>query len=120
MMPKIDPTDILKRPEPNAVRMSGLLGERFDLSRTNRLIHQEEDHLLFPFQLHCPVGFAHLQLQIIQRQLLSCVYVTPIPIYLYFKKILAQYLHRRCIFFGQWNPHSPHLQQRACSQKKDY
>jgi DUF1680 family protein len=39
--------------------MNGLLGQRFDLSRVNRLHHQEEDHLLFPFQLHCPVGMNH-------------------------------------------------------------
>lgn len=31
--------------------MNGLLGQRFNLSRTNRLLHQEDDHLLFPFQL---------------------------------------------------------------------
>ena len=55
----LDDKDVLKRPEPNAVQMAGLLGERFELSRTNRLIHQEEDHLLFPFELHCPVGFDH-------------------------------------------------------------
>jgi DUF1680 family protein len=39
--------------------MNGLLGQRFNLSRVNRLRHQEEDHLLFPFQLHCPVGLGH-------------------------------------------------------------
>lgn len=55
----LDHSDLLKRPSPNAVRMLGLLGKRFEFSRTNRLIHQEEDHLLFPFQLHCPVGFDH-------------------------------------------------------------
>jgi uncharacterized protein len=41
------------------VHMEGLLGTRFELSRRNRLIHQEEEHLLYPFKLHCPVGFAH-------------------------------------------------------------
>jgi uncharacterized protein len=51
--------DVLKRPAPDAVRMAGLLGERFENSRTNRLIHQEEDHLLYPFTLHCPVGMNH-------------------------------------------------------------
>ena len=59
MMPENNHSDLLRRPEPNDVRMSGLLAERFSLSHTNRLLHQEEDHLLFPFQLHCPVGFAH-------------------------------------------------------------
>ena len=58
-MASIANPDVLQRPEPDVVRMSGLLGERFELSRRNRLIHQEEDHLLYPFQLHCPVGFGH-------------------------------------------------------------
>lgn len=56
---KLDNHDVLKRPAPDTVRLQGLLGERFERSRTNRLIHQEPDHLLFPFQLHCPVGFNH-------------------------------------------------------------
>ncbi len=59
MKPILEIPDLLHRPEPDAVRMAGLLGERFELSRSNRLIHQEEDHLLYPFQLHCPVGFDH-------------------------------------------------------------
>lgn len=51
--------DALRRPQPDAVTLSGLLGERVELSRVNRLHHQEDDHLLFPFQLHCPVGINH-------------------------------------------------------------
>jgi DUF1680 family protein len=37
--------------------MKGLVGQRHQASRLNRLIHQEEDHLLFPFHEHCPVGY---------------------------------------------------------------
>lgn len=46
-------------PPPDSVHMHGLIGRRFDLSRANRLLHQEEDHLLFPFHEHCPVGMNH-------------------------------------------------------------
>src|SRR5262249_48290187 len=52
-------TDTLHRPSPDAIQMTGLLGLRFDLSRTNRLHHQEDDHLLFAFQLHTPIGYDH-------------------------------------------------------------
>jgi len=51
--------DAIWRPQPDAVRLSGLVGQRFELSRLNRLRHQEEDHLLWPFHEHCPVGFMH-------------------------------------------------------------
>jgi hypothetical protein len=42
---------------PDAVHLKGLLGGRFDGSRVNRLIHQEEDLLLWPFQEHGEVGW---------------------------------------------------------------
>jgi hypothetical protein len=45
------------RPAPDAVQLNGLLGNRFNGSRVNRLHHQEEDHLLWPFKEHCRVGF---------------------------------------------------------------
>mgnify|MGYP005856443293 CR=1 FL=1 len=32
--------DVVHRPQPDAVRMKGLLGARFDASRLNRLRHQ--------------------------------------------------------------------------------
>ncbi len=51
--------DTLQRPEPDAMQMKGLLGRRFDLSCINRLHHQEDDHLLFPFQQHVPIGDNH-------------------------------------------------------------
>ena len=59
MKTSIAKRDVLQRPQPDAVVMNGFLGKRFELSRVNRLQHQEEDHLLFPFQLHCPVGNNH-------------------------------------------------------------
>ncbi len=49
--------DHASRPNPNTVHLKGLLGSRFEGSRTNRLRNQEEDHLLWPFQEHCEVGF---------------------------------------------------------------
>jgi DUF1680 family protein len=49
--------DITSRPVPDAVHLKGLLGSRFEGSRVNRLRHQEEDHLLWPFQEHCKVGY---------------------------------------------------------------
>jgi DUF1680 family protein len=48
--------DVIHRPEPDAVKLKGFVGKRFDLSRLNRLHDQEEDHLLWPFHEHCPVG----------------------------------------------------------------
>jgi len=51
--------DVIRRPSPNSVKMKGLVGKRFELNRLNRLRHQEEDHLLFPFHEHCPVGMNH-------------------------------------------------------------
>ena len=51
--------DHLHRPDPPAVQLTGLLGKRLEFSRLNRLHHQEEDHLLWPFQQGCPVGFMH-------------------------------------------------------------
>ena len=56
---KIDPiiSDVFHQPSLDAVQLSGLIGQRFEGSRTNRLHHQEEDHLLWPFQEHCKVGF---------------------------------------------------------------
>lgn len=51
--------DVIRCPEPDAVRMKGFVGQRFEASRMNRLRHQEEDHLLWPFHEHCPVGFMH-------------------------------------------------------------
>lgn len=49
--------DHATRPQPDAVRLKGLLGSRFEGSRINRLNHQEEDHLLWPFEEHCEVGY---------------------------------------------------------------
>jgi DUF1680 family protein len=49
--------DALQPPAPDAVQMKGLLGQRYDLSCINRLHHQEDDHLLFAFQLHVPLGY---------------------------------------------------------------
>jgi uncharacterized protein len=49
--------DAMWKPSADAVHLKGLIGQRFDNSRRNRLIHQEEDHLLWPFQEHCPVGW---------------------------------------------------------------
>ncbi len=49
--------DALRKPEPDAVQLHGLIGQRIDGSRLNRLRRQEEDHLLWPFQEHCPVGY---------------------------------------------------------------
>lgn len=51
--------DVIRRPLVDAVRMKGLVGQRFDASRENRLRHQEDYHLLWPFQEHCPVGWNH-------------------------------------------------------------
>ena len=53
----IEQADVIRRPRPDAVRLKGLVGERVDASRLNRLRHQEEYHLLWPFQEHCPVGW---------------------------------------------------------------
>ncbi len=50
-------TDALRKPDPDAVHLHGLIGQRFDASRLNRLRRQEDDHLLWPFQEHCPVGY---------------------------------------------------------------
>jgi len=49
--------DTMRLPTPDLVQLKGLLGERFHFSRMNRLRKQEEDHLLWPFQQHCKVGF---------------------------------------------------------------
>jgi uncharacterized protein len=51
-------SDILHQPALDAVHLSGLIGQRFEGSRTNRLRLQEEDHLLWPFQEHCKVGWS--------------------------------------------------------------
>lgn len=52
-------SDLIQRPAADALRMRGLLGRRHDASRLNRLRHQEEYHLLWPFQERCPVGYDH-------------------------------------------------------------
>ncbi|HEX5808688.1 MAG TPA: beta-L-arabinofuranosidase domain-containing protein [Anaerolineales bacterium] len=49
--------DVIHCPTPNSVQLKGLIGQRFHASRLNRLHNQEEDHLLWPFQKHCPVGY---------------------------------------------------------------
>jgi uncharacterized protein len=49
--------DFARKPAPDAVQLQGLLGSRFQGSRTNRLHHQEEDHLLWPFHEHCQIGY---------------------------------------------------------------
>jgi uncharacterized protein len=51
--------DAICQPQPDAVKLQGLLGHRLDLSRLNRLRNQEEDHLLWPFHEHCPIGMNH-------------------------------------------------------------
>lgn len=51
--------DVFYTSLPNKVKMNGFIGQRYDLSRVNRLRHQEEDHLLFPFHEHCPAGINH-------------------------------------------------------------
>ena len=48
--------DAIRLPAPDAVQMTGLLGKRLDAMRLNRLPHQEDYHLLWPFQEHCPAG----------------------------------------------------------------
>jgi len=53
--------DVIQCPQPNRVRMKGFAGKRFEKSRLNRLIHQEEYHLLWPFQEHCPIGYGYHQ-----------------------------------------------------------
>jgi len=58
-MPLTRITDMFTRPSPDAVQLHGLLGQRLEFSRLNRLLHQEEDHLLWAFQQGCPVGFMH-------------------------------------------------------------
>jgi uncharacterized protein len=50
-------SDRLLRLTPDAIDLNGLLGARIEASRLNRLRHQEEDHLLWPFQQGCPVGY---------------------------------------------------------------
>jgi DUF1680 family protein len=49
--------DAIRKPDPAAVHLSGLIGQRCEASRINRLHHQEEDFLLWPFREHCPVGW---------------------------------------------------------------
>lgn len=49
--------DVIHRPTPDTIQLEGLIGRRFHASRLNRLHNQEEDHLLWPFQRHCPVGY---------------------------------------------------------------
>jgi DUF1680 family protein len=49
--------DFARKPSPDAVQLEGLLGKRFTGSRVNRLRNQEEDHLLWAFHEHCPVGY---------------------------------------------------------------
>jgi DUF1680 family protein len=53
--------DVVKCPRPNKVRIKGFVGKRFEASRLNRLRHQEEYHLLWPFQEHCPIGYGYHQ-----------------------------------------------------------
>lgn len=50
-------SDKMHRPKPDAIQLKGLIGRRFNASLVNRLLNQEEDHLLWPFQKHCKVGF---------------------------------------------------------------
>lgn len=52
-------SDAIRCPQPDSTQMKGLVGQRHHASRLNRLINQEEDHLLFPFHEHCPVGMNH-------------------------------------------------------------
>jgi hypothetical protein len=52
-------SDVVRRPQPDAVYLKGLVGKRLEACRLNRLRHQEAYHLLFPFQEHCPVGWGN-------------------------------------------------------------
>jgi DUF1680 family protein len=51
--------EVIAATPPDAAQLRGLVGGRLDLNRLNRLHFQEADHLLFPFQEHCPVGMDH-------------------------------------------------------------
>lgn len=56
---KIQPIckDILHRLKPDEITLRGLLGDRFEASRINRLHPYEEDFLLFPYHQHLPIGY---------------------------------------------------------------
>ncbi len=41
---------------PDAIRLNGIIGNRFSSSRINRLHRQEDEYLLWPFQEHTPVA----------------------------------------------------------------
>ena len=47
--------DAIRSVSPDAVRMTGLLGERLEASRVNRFARYEDHFLLWPFQEHLPV-----------------------------------------------------------------
>jgi DUF1680 family protein len=49
--------DRIRRPAPDATRMSGLIGTRFVLNDENRLKPQDPFFYLWPFQEHCPIGW---------------------------------------------------------------
>ncbi len=49
--------DVLQRLAPDAITLRGLLGDRFEASRINRLHPYEEDFLLYPFHQHLPIGY---------------------------------------------------------------
>lgn len=49
--------DAIRCPRPDSTQMNGLVGQRHSSSRLNRLHKQEDDHLLFPFHQHYPVGW---------------------------------------------------------------
>lgn len=50
-------SDFLRCLQPDATDMKGLIGQRHQASRLNRLFQQEEDHLLFAFHDPLPIGF---------------------------------------------------------------
>ena len=49
--------DVIRRLAPDATHLGGLLGERHRLSRENRLLHQEDEYLLWALREHCQLGF---------------------------------------------------------------
>jgi len=53
--------DVIECPQPSNVQMKGFVGKRFEASRLDRLSRQEEYHLLWPFQEHCPIGYGYHQ-----------------------------------------------------------
>ena len=62
-MPRTDPVrqDVIRPLLPDALHMKGLLGRRYDANRLNRLHHEEENLLLWPFRDHVPAEIKLVQ-----------------------------------------------------------